>query len=179
MIYFNEIKIGNRVWSFEYGWGTLIEKMRGEYPLAIKFDKLNYIINYNMNGTKRTSENQTLFWNEIKFDIPERPKIKLKRDYSNTLQIAYFNIDNNYASLKQAKKYLRLLALRDQECVDSRGYEFQYDKYNFYIFENKKNFHDYSFNQSGNLFHVYFKTKEDAQKICDILNSGRFNLEGD
>ena len=26
---------------------------------------------------------------------------------------------------------------------------------------------------------VYFKTEEDAQKVCDILNSGRFDLKGD
>ncbi|NPA45142.1 MAG: hypothetical protein GXO49_06400, partial [Chlorobi bacterium] len=83
-------------------------------------------------------------------------------------------------ALKQIKRFAKLLALRDQECEDSRGYEFVRDKYNYYIcFDKLLGGYFVGSKTKQFIYTVYFKTREDAQKICDILNSCRFDLEGE
>ena len=79
-------------------------------------------------------------------------------------------------TLKQIRLFTRLLALRDQECKDSRGYEFIYGEDNYHIYKNNDGVYTYGDYQYTKVFTVVFKTVKDAQKICDILNSGRFTL---
>jgi len=92
------------------------------------------------------------------------------------------DIETTKKAIKQIKMFLRLLAIRDAECPNSRGYEFRYSHgaTNFSIIKNLD--HDYWCLDNSNAYRycsptkVYFKTKEDAEKICDILNSQKFNL---
>ena len=199
MAYFDGITKGDRVWDFAYGWGTIVEIEKDTFRVYYDSGDWN---DYDFDGTKvfdkRTDKrNQTLFWDKINFDIPENPKIHL-------LEITY-NIEistnqvNKGASindknaglarkdketakkvLKQIRSFTRLLALRDQECSNSRGYEMIKLKPNWtiqYNFNLEKWLPEYS--TSSKKITVYFKTEEDAQKICDILNSNRFDLEGE
>jgi len=201
---FKNVKIGDKVWDFIYGYGKVIDIENDSlYPIVVKFK--NFIGLFNKNGIKINFENQTLFWDEIKFEIPKRPKIKLKKGkylidlnddtiYENDKFIDYLYeeyskenglVRNNKALaenvLKQIKKFTRILALRDQECIYSRGYEFIKGgdnwiiKYDFAEEENNRwvtAYTDYYYFPDR----IYFRTEEDAQKICDILNEGRFKI---
>ncbi len=181
MSYFDGIKVNDKVWSFEFGWGNVIEINKDlMYPIVVGFYPSEYRETYDYNGRSMDKVNQTLFWDEIKFDIPEKPKIKLKNNYDEYIKEPEM-AEASYSgkSIDQLRKIARLLALRDQECSNSRGYEFKNNANNFYIFEDD-NFYNYSIHPVGKICTcIYFKTKDDVQKICNILNSGRFNLEGE
>ena len=186
--------------DFAYGWGIVTKIDKDTFRVIYDSEEWN---DYNYNGEivyRSYTTKQTLFWDEIKFDIPKKPKIELKENkyeidlLSNkvfTLERpgtvvnaeAFYRDDRTTAeiALRNIKSYARLLALRDQECPDSRGYEFVINKINYYIY------YHYEYNsyligerkeiKSSN--EVYFKILQDASKVCDILNSGRFNLEGE
>ncbi len=202
MAYFDGVKIGDKVWSFEFGWGTVKELIyNSPYPIGVVFDNEQYET-FTLDGKVEKSCNQTLFWNEVKFEVPKKTKLELKEykylvDLSNCKiskvkpigcedKIGLFRNDEETAkkALKQIKRYTRLLALRDQECPDSRGYVFKYEKQNWYIYKQNCGSDSERYEVHYSEFDclpccIYFKTKEDAQKICDILNSGRFDLEGE
>ena len=76
---FKDAKVGDRVWSFVYGWGTITSITCGRsYPLSIRFDN-GCSESYTFEGKRINAEaNHTLFWNEIKFDIPPKPRQKCK-----------------------------------------------------------------------------------------------------
>jgi len=208
MRYFDGIKIGDRVWDFRYGWGIVKYINTEEYPIVVYFPSLGYHKAYNFDGKTNKYLNQTLFWDEIKFEIPKSPKIKLKEcnyllnpiDYNNLVSLSDkinlcgydFAIKNGFTrndrktaekALKTIKRFTRLLALRDQECPNSRGYEFELGKLSYGISLFKEDEVEkwgvVEFQWLYNPDKVYFRTREDAQKICDILNSGRFDLEGE
>ena len=201
MAVFDGVKIGDKVWDFVYGCGEVVSFIDDDdYPIVVKFN--NTIESYTLDGRPNKKSNQTLFWGKIKYEIPEKPKIELKEkaflidllqdyiaNYSN------YKIENAWTknglmrndkltaelALKQIKRFVKLLALRDQECISSREYEFRKGKDNYFIsYSIRDGAWDYSY-VSGHYEpdKVYFKTKEDAQKICDILNSGKFDLEGE
>jgi len=197
MAYFDGIKEGDRVWDFRYGWGTVTKVDYGlSYPIIVDFDN-GESDSFLFNGAPDKHSKQTLFWDEIKFEVPKKPKIKLKEDKyvieptlneihlecdTKSKRLGFGRNDKETAekALKQIKRFARLLALRDQECPDSRGYEFKSEKENYYVYRDERtNKYDYDIGLYWNCLSVFFKTKEDAQKICDILNTGRFDLEGE
>ncbi len=148
---------------------------------------------------------QSLFWSEVKFEVPKKLEVELKEnkfliclndnyvdndEEFKDARIGDFSVENGLLrddketaerALEQIRKFTKLLALRDQECPNSRGYKFNYSYPNFIIYKN------YSYSdpkyEVGSMDTyteeptVYFKTEEDAQRICDLLNSGRFSLE--
>lgn len=67
----NEIhfKVGQRVWSFTNGWGTVIcDKLDGDFPIEVKFDKdksNNITITHTKDGRERLDETRVLFFQEI------------------------------------------------------------------------------------------------------------------
>lgn len=71
---FKNAKVGDRVWFFEYGWGTIVNMFYGnEYPIVFKSDT-NKFCNFMIDGKRVINDiNPSLFWNEIKFTIPEKP----------------------------------------------------------------------------------------------------------
>ena len=186
MSYFDGIEIGDKVWSFEYGWGTVVDILSDSF--YVEYNKYEDSVNYDFNGIRNLNKNQTLFWNEIKFEMPKKPKIKLKYESINKYikNGIYSEPVNTY---EQLNRFYRLLALRDQECPDSRGYKITYNVEKrifeqYYtiskdLFEERYLVEWHCEAQDATLFDILFKTEEDAQKICDILNSGRFDLEGD
>ena len=74
---FEKAKVGNKVWSFNYGWGNIIEiDPNAEYPLYVEFNFENYHDSFTYKGFRnKNDKNPSLFWNEIKFEIPEKPFI--------------------------------------------------------------------------------------------------------
>jgi hypothetical protein len=196
MNYFNTIKIGDKVWSFEYNWGKVIGIIENEEILVDFAQEDLCIIKYDFNGIKiNKGTNQTLFWNEIKFEIPNKPKIELVENKyileptlnrvdiecnskAKRLGFGRNDIETAVKAIKLIKNFTRLLALRDQECPDSRGYEPNGEDYYtvYFDFNNKKHTYNINYYYNYNYIDVPLKTKEDAQKICAILNEGRFSL---
>jgi len=186
MDYFSGIKIDDKVWDVVYGWGEVVDIEHNDIDnFKVKFEKGRNYENYDFNGVRYGCKycNQTLFWDEVRIEAPDRPMIELEDDYSNTLQKAYFQPNIN--SFHLAKRFTRLLALRDQECPDSRdfnnprwGDEVYYIVYNRETYDGIEN--PYEVKSTIHTIPecaVLFKTEKDAQKICSILNSKKFILE--
>ena len=159
MAYFDGVKAGDKVWDFVYGWGKVIEVTKHiNYPIKVSFDGFN--ITYNTEGYQENVINQTLFWDKIKFKIPKKPRKKLNekkylidldegavgasdefinyRIGSESKENGLFRDDRKTAekTLNAIKKFTKLLALRDQECPDSRGYNFEPGEKNYCIYYN-------------------------------------------
>jgi hypothetical protein len=88
---FENARVGDRVWSVEYGWGTVESVSKGVYPVVVSFD-CGIDVTYTFSGMPRSSGLQTLFWDEVKIEAPPRPRRKVKRTiegwanvYSNEL----------------------------------------------------------------------------------------------
>lgn len=79
---FTDAKVGDRVWSLTEGWGTIIDRfsLYIYYPVAVEFDNGAYRT-YTLLGRLYISDHRpTLFWNEVKFDTPEKPLPQLEVD---------------------------------------------------------------------------------------------------
>lgn len=74
---FKNAKVGDRVWDFVFDWGTVTRFFKNSNILVgfeVEFDRESIKQRYGLNGIVLYSfKNQTLFWNEIKFEIPEKP----------------------------------------------------------------------------------------------------------
>lgn len=71
---FKNAKVGDRVWDFCNGWGT-ITQIDNEvvYPISVDFDN-GICLCFNEDGKHSSQDiNPRLFWDEIKFEIPEKP----------------------------------------------------------------------------------------------------------
>lgn len=79
---FKDAKVGDRVWSMVDGWGVIITYNTLKFPgyhIEVKFDVSSEAFTY---GGKAliSNINPTLFWDEIKFEIPKKPLPKLDVD---------------------------------------------------------------------------------------------------
>ena len=78
---FKDVETGEKLWSFEYGWGTVVHINRGKFPLQLNFSHSMESFAYTFDGKgTRMAKNQTLFWDEIKFEVPKKPLPDLKVD---------------------------------------------------------------------------------------------------
>jgi hypothetical protein len=82
---FENAKVGDRVCSFRFGWGTIIKKCdtKASYPLYVEFDdgderRTTYLLDGYFNIHEKHPD---LYWDELKFEIPERPKRKVKKTH--------------------------------------------------------------------------------------------------
>lgn len=72
---FEDAQVGDRVWDFLCGWGTITNINKNEYySMKIKFNNYrNHYETYTLDGKSYVENNPSLFWDEIKFEIPEKP----------------------------------------------------------------------------------------------------------
>lgn len=73
-------KVGDKVWSFAYGWGIIVE-IRHEfiYPIIVRFLKTSST--FTLDGKEMTNDlRPTLLWDEVKYEVPKRPLPELKVD---------------------------------------------------------------------------------------------------
>jgi hypothetical protein len=79
---FSNAKVGDRVWSFIHGWGVIIKVGRSsDFPIYAEFSTANDdgYESYSYEGRSLLSDyHPTLFWDEINFTIPSKPKAKWK-----------------------------------------------------------------------------------------------------
>lgn len=95
---FKNAKVGDRVWDFLFGWGTIINICEDEnhYPIEVMFELEDRTHEYKLDGKRYAARNQTLFWDEIKFEIPKKP-FNLKEFLRENLEPKEFKCDeNNY-----------------------------------------------------------------------------------
>lgn len=78
---FSNAKVGDKVWSFTKGWGTIIDTQYStEYPIRVQYSK-NRTDHYTICGRFCNNDtNQSIFWDEIKFDVPKKTLPKLEVD---------------------------------------------------------------------------------------------------
>jgi hypothetical protein len=80
MNYFDGIEVGDKVWDFTYGWGIVANvDSTHEYPIQVIRENVSQDY-YTLDGKPLVNHNQTLFWNEIKFEVPSKPLPKLVVD---------------------------------------------------------------------------------------------------
>jgi hypothetical protein len=71
---FEEAQVGDKVWSVRYGHGVVASIYSDpDYPLVVKFERYVNSKSYTFYGNEYHHELQTLFWKEIKFEVPEQP----------------------------------------------------------------------------------------------------------
>lgn len=73
---FAEAKVGDRVWSFDKDWGTVTNFKVDEDDgcIEVKFDYNEIIAIYLLDGRFQPyDKNPSLYWDEIKFEIPKKP----------------------------------------------------------------------------------------------------------
>ena len=79
---FSDAKAGDKVWSLTHGWGVVTARLEPHtpYPLAVEYEDRSYRT-YTLWGLLHfTDLNPTLFWDEVKVEIPEKPMPVLQID---------------------------------------------------------------------------------------------------
>jgi hypothetical protein len=88
--------VGKPVWDFLYGWGEIANfKSKSLFPVTVDFPRGKYNT-YCENGRSWAHCNQQLFWNEIKFQEPPKPKVKVKKSITNYVNIYKHSEKNEY-----------------------------------------------------------------------------------
>ena len=102
---FIDAKEGDRVWDFLFGWGTVIGIYEDEnhLPIEVMFEFEDRTHSYGLDGKRYAARNQTLFWDEIKFEIPKKPfdlEVELRK-----LEVKEFiDNENNFYLVWHSKK---------------------------------------------------------------------------
>ena len=79
---FTDAKVGDRVWSLTDGWGVVKERRlpHFQYPLNVEFEGGHRRL-YTLWGLLHINDHSpSLFWDEVKFEIPEKPLPQLEVD---------------------------------------------------------------------------------------------------
>ena len=130
---FRNAKVGDRVWYIAKGWGTIVEINEDrEYPIVFIAD-VDSFCTFTFDGKRDVNDkNPSLFWDEIKYEIPEKPTI--------------FNLENELRKLIikefefEERNYYLYYNLEDEEIatrVIGRGIE------PFKIYFTEKSIHNF------------------------------------
>ena len=76
---FKNAKVGDKVWDFGLGDGTVMSV--GARKLFVKFDHSDKNWLYSSSGILEGQTVRTLFWKEIKYILPSRPKRMTKKKF--------------------------------------------------------------------------------------------------
>ncbi|MFR4518588.1 MAG: hypothetical protein ACLT40_01345 [Fusobacterium sp.] len=122
-------KVGDRVWDIIYGWGNIISVIKNyPFPIAVDFSN-GKTISYKFNGKNNDTDiNPRLFWDEIKFEIPEKPfdleselrKLKIvefKKDEKNYFLLWDSDLENIEYDYLYSQEY-PLIKYFNKESVD-------------------------------------------------------------
>jgi len=76
---FKDVKVGDKLYSIEEEWGTVVAITDGDYPLTIQFEYCR--INFTLDGKRyMNSKNPTLFWDEVKIKVLKKKLPNLEVD---------------------------------------------------------------------------------------------------
>jgi hypothetical protein len=103
---FENAQVGDRVWSYAYGWGTVTnhcpDSYTGRYPIVVKFDTGSATGTYTKQGKFTTTEPQTLFWDEIPIIAPPRPKRLVTKTAEVWINVYGYGPSINFFSSEEA-----------------------------------------------------------------------------
>lgn len=127
-MYFDEAVVGDRVYDIKYKWGT-IKKMNSQL-IFIEFDAykkgsfklIQYDFNGKENGYLADYFGQTLFWNEIEFELPKKP-FDLKKFFSENFN-SYIDPEEDKYRLEY-RHYCNWKFIRDKEKTVVGAYYFR------------------------------------------------------
>jgi hypothetical protein len=84
---FENARLGDKVWDFEFGWGTVEEWSKNSH-LIVKLDTNGQYKSYTLDGKRQPGygdppTNQVLFWGPAKvlLTVPKRPIRKVKKTF--------------------------------------------------------------------------------------------------
>ena len=88
---FSNAKIGDKVWNFAYGWGTIADIQHGStHPIVVRF--LKTAGTFTLGGKEAVSDlHPTLLWDEVKYEVPKKPTPNLQVD----TKVLVWNQDNS------------------------------------------------------------------------------------
>ena len=74
-----DVKINDKLYSAEEGWGRVLDIVPGDYPIVMQFE--GEIVTFTLDG-KRLKSNRypTLLWDKVEFEMPKKPLPNLKID---------------------------------------------------------------------------------------------------
>lgn len=79
---FENAEVNDRVWDIRYGYGVVVKALEPKnshlfYRIFVKFPSLQEYETYTVDGFSRAGNAiRSLFWDELKFEVPTRPKKK-------------------------------------------------------------------------------------------------------
>lgn len=85
---FRNAKVGDRAYDILRGWGTIVAiKQDSEYPICFKAD-IDSFCTFTFDGKRADTDiSPSLFWDEIKFEVPEKAfnleVVEFKNEYNN------------------------------------------------------------------------------------------------
>lgn len=68
---FKDAKIGDKVWSFHYGWGVVRSKENNTLEIFFEVGIVRFY--WDDGRANSLDKNPDLFWDEIKYKIPQKP----------------------------------------------------------------------------------------------------------
>ena len=76
---FRDVRKGDRVYSLEYGWGMVTALDNSDFPIFVdfKYEEETFALD---GKVSRASIHPTLFWDEVKIEIPKKPLPDLEVD---------------------------------------------------------------------------------------------------
>lgn len=78
---FSSARVGDKVWDFIEGWGQVYDVLReNKFPIRVSFIHGNEKATeyYTYEGVQTDYNVRSLFWDELKYEMPERP-LRLER----------------------------------------------------------------------------------------------------
>lgn len=153
---FRNAKIGDKVWDIIYGWGNIISVIK-DYPFPIAVDFSNgKTISYKFNGKNNDTDiNPRLFWDEIKFEIPEKP-FDLE-DELRRLEVVKFKTDEQNYFLLWDNDVEKI----EYDCL-------YYQEYPLMKYFNKESIKNFMYNIKGKNI-----TREEFFKAYNIVFGGK------
>ena len=87
---FEEARVGDRVWSPRFGWGTITEVQENvTYPICVVFDTVeDNETTFTQTGKQLLHDiNPSLFWDTFTMPSPLKPRQKVKRNVQGLINI--------------------------------------------------------------------------------------------
>jgi len=75
----SDVKINDKLYSLEEGWGRVLDIVPGDYPIVMKF--IDGTLTFTLEGKRlKCSRYPTLLWDEVEFETPKKPLPSLEED---------------------------------------------------------------------------------------------------
>lgn len=116
----DKLKVGDKLWDAKFGWGEVDKISMDELdnrPIKIKF--FSGMAWFTTNGSELSHYNQTLFYDEISFAPPPRPKRLVKK----TVEFWYNVYRDGFGNLHSSEESANLAAAHASRiaCVHLTG----------------------------------------------------------